>query len=189
MTTTPSTSPTITSPGYIVFTRAHDRHIHGTWSCFHGTVPNESLWTRRGIPSSSNQQRRGRPASIMSPFTPLAINDRRDQLAEHPSVEGDFVVTTRTSPGWRDFDSRMNHQIIASLATDRDRRPSNLGRVINRPHVGRQETNPSLSFVYRGDALFASVLTVSGFGRAILRTTLCSMMRGCKPPKMAEFLW
>jgi hypothetical protein len=50
------------------------------------------------------------------------------------------------------------HDVVAGLATDRDRRPRDLGGGINRTHIRLHQAGAALRFVNCGDAQLAQYL-------------------------------
>ena len=72
------------------------------------------------------------------------------------------MVTTSTSPGLAQLDRGVDHQVVAGLAQHRDRRTRHARRVINRPHIRRQQARAALRFVDRGHAHLAENLHALG---------------------------
>ena len=95
---------------------------------------------------------------MISPRTPCATSDVRQQFAKH-AVGGvgrarHHQHVTRLA----DFNRRVNHDVVAGLATDRDSRPRDLGGRINRAQIRLHQAGAALRFVHCGDAQFAQYL-------------------------------
>ena len=98
------------------------------------------------------------PASMIRPRTPCATSDVPSSSPNMPSVESEVHGHHQHVARLADLDRRVDHQVVARLATDRDRRPRDLGGGINRPHVRLHQAGAALRFVDGGDAHFAQYL-------------------------------
>ena len=146
-TTTPSSSATMTSPGSTSAPATDDRHVDRAGRRLHRALRGDRA--RPDREAHRGQLRDVADAGVRRRCRsrPAARSEVASSSPNMPSVDGEVVVTTSTSPGRALLDGRVDHEVVAGMAEHGHRPAGDAAARVDGAQVGGEHPGAALRLV------------------------------------------